>query len=226
MNRNTTQEDNLEKNIETLADSQNQAGNEEVAPQGGGVTDGLEGDSERIESEAAKPENQESSVEELLKEELEKLRGEMENYRDSWQRERAEFINYKRRTAHELLNARTEAVRSFIHGLLQPLDNLELVTNTKTENQELKAFIEGVAMIKKELLGVMEKEGVKKLIPLGEPFDPMIMEAISSEESEEYAEEKVIEVYQPGYYFMEGENKHAIRPARVKVGKPLSTHSS
>jgi molecular chaperone GrpE len=169
-------------------------------------------------------ENPESKVEltreEILELDLKKVKEEAENYKDSWQRERAEFVNYKKRTAFELLNSRKEAVRQFIHDLLHPLDNLELVSNVKTENVELKAFVDGVAMVKKEFIGIMDREGVKKMEPIGEVFDPMTMEAISSEESDEYKEEIVIEVFQPGYYFLDGEVKHSIRPARVKVGKP------
>jgi molecular chaperone GrpE len=112
--------------------------------------------------------------------------------------------------------------KNFIHDLLNPIDNLELVTNVTTEIPELKAYVDGVNMVKKELLSVIEKEGIKRLNPVNESFDPMLMEAINSVESEEYKEETVVEVYQPGYYYLDGENQHSIRPARVKVGKPLS----
>jgi molecular chaperone GrpE len=170
---------------------------------------------ENIQTEAA-------SAESALELELKKAKEEALNFKDSWQRERAEFTNYKRRTASELLNSRKEAVKNFIHDLLNPIDNLELVTNVTTEIPELKAYVDGVNMVKKELLSVIEKEGIKRLNPVNESFDPMLMEAINSVESEEYKEETVVEVYQPGYYYLDGENQHSIRPARVKVGKPLS----
>lgn len=170
---------------------------------------------ENIQTEAA-------SAESALELELKKAKEEALNFKDSWQRERAEFTNYKRRTASELLNSRKEAVKNFIHDLLNPIDNLELVTNVTTEIPELKAYVDGVNMVKKELISVIEKEGIKRLNPVNESFDPMLMEAINSVESEEYKEETVVEVYQPGYYYLDGENQHSIRPARVKVGKPLS----
>ncbi|MCG9873571.1 MAG: nucleotide exchange factor GrpE [Leptospiraceae bacterium] len=170
---------------------------------------------ENIQTEAV-------SAESSLELELKKAKEEALNFKDSWQRERAEFTNYKRRTASELLNSRKEAVKNFIHDLLNPIDNLELVTNVTTEIPELKAYVDGVNMVKKELLSVIEKEGIKRLNPVNESFDPMLMEAINSVESEEYKEETVVEVYQPGYYYLDGENQHSIRPARVKVGKPLS----
>lgn len=162
----------------------------------------------------------ELTPEEKMQIEINKLKEEVENLKDHWQRERAEFINYRKRTAHELLNSKKEAVRNFIHDLLHPLDNLDIVTNVKTESPELKAFVDGVNMVKKDFLSIIDREGVKRMEPLNQPFDPVTMEAISSEESEDYREEIVIEVYQPGYYYQEGESIHSIRPARVKVGKP------
>jgi molecular chaperone GrpE len=155
-----------------------------------------------------------------LQEELKKAQKDALEFKDSWQRERAEFMNYKRRTASELLNSRKEAVKNFIHDLLNPIDNLERVSMASTENPELKAFVDGVNMVRKEFISIVDREGIKRLDPLNESFNPMLMEAINSVESEEYKEERVIEVYQPGYFYLDGDKKHSIRPARVKVGKP------
>ena len=174
------------------------------------------------ESSTENTQTEEVIEENSLENQLKKAQEEALNFKDSWQRERAEFTNYKRRTASELLNSRKEAVKNFIHDLLNPIDNLERVGMVKTEIPELKAFVDGVNMVKKELISFIEKEGIKRLEPLNASFDPMLMEAINSVESEEYKEETVIEVYQPGYYFLDGENQHSIRPARVKVGKPLA----
>lgn len=192
--------------------------NESEGPESGSQTEDLSSGSQVDSGEQV-----ELSQEEKLELEIKKLKEEVENYRDSWQRERAEFTNFKRRTAQELLNSRKEAVRNFIQGLLSPFDNLDHVTNVKSELPELKAFVDGVVMVKKEILSILDREGVKKLEPVGESFDPMMMEAIASEESDSVTEEIVSEVYQSGYYFQDGEMKHSIRPARVKVSKPKST---
>ncbi|MCU0823424.1 MAG: nucleotide exchange factor GrpE [Leptospira sp.] len=157
-----------------------------------------------------------------LEQELESAKKEIETLKDSWLRERAEFQNYKRRTAMDLLNARKESIKKFAEGLLSALDNLERVSIVPNPTPEVTAFVDGVLMVQKELISVLEREGIKRLDPKGQPFDPMIMEAIASEESAEYTEETVVETYQPGYYHEDGEHKHSIRPARVKVGKPQS----
>ncbi|GBF51413.1 heat shock protein GrpE [Leptospira ryugenii] len=157
-----------------------------------------------------------------VEQELDKAKKEIDTLKDSWLRERAEFQNYKRRTANDLLNARKESIKRFAEGFLGALDNLERVTSVTNASDEVKAFIDGISMIQKEFLGVLEKEGIKRLDPTGIAFDPMFMEAIVSEESPDFQEETVVETYQKGYYFEDGDSKQPIRPARVKVGKPQS----
>ncbi|AOP35850.1 nucleotide exchange factor GrpE [Leptospira tipperaryensis] len=152
--------------------------------------------------------------------ELETAKKEIESLKDSWARERAEFQNYKRRSAQEFGSIRKEAVKSLVTGFLNPIDNLERVATTKTVSEELKPFVDGVAMVLKEFYSVLEKSNVVRFDPKGESFDPMSMEALSSEEDDQYAEETVIEVYQPGYFYKENEEKFALRPARVRIGKP------
>ena len=75
-------------------------------------------------------------------------------------------------------------------------------------------------MIKNEFYSVLQKENIQKTDPLNKPFDPMSMEAIAADESEDYTEETVIEVYQAGYEFVENNERITLRPSRVKVGRP------
>ncbi|WP_078125812.1 nucleotide exchange factor GrpE [Leptospira alexanderi] len=155
-----------------------------------------------------------------LQTELEAAKKEVESLKDSWARERAEFQNFKRRSAQEFVSIRKEAVKSLVSGFLNPIDNLERVGATQSPSEELKPFVDGVAMILKEFYSVLEKSNVIRFDPKGESFDPMSMEALSSEEGDQYSEETVIDVYQAGYYYKENEDKFTLRPARVRIGKP------
>ncbi|EKS10405.1 nucleotide exchange factor GrpE [Leptospira santarosai] len=174
------------------------------------------------ETEAAQAEAAAEAVnsELSLQTELEAAKKEVESLRDSWARERAEFQNFKRRSAQEFVSIRKEAVKSLVSGFLNPIDNLERVGATQTNSEELKPFVDGVTMILKEFYSVLEKSNVVRFDPKGESFDPMSMEALSSEEGDQYSEETVIDVYQPGYYYKENEDKFTLRPARVRIGKP------
>ncbi|TGK07415.1 nucleotide exchange factor GrpE [Leptospira semungkisensis] len=166
--------------------------------------------------EVKKPE----TAEDTLRKELETAKKEIESLKDSWTRERAEFQNYKRRTAQEFSNIKREAVKSLVAGFLNPIDNLDRVGAGVSVTDELKPFVDGVGMILKEFYSVLEKSNVFRQVPQGEPFDPTLMEALSSEEGDQYSEETVIEVYQAGFYIKENEDKFSLRPARVRIGKP------
>lgn len=155
-----------------------------------------------------------------LEEEINKLKIENSSLKDSWLRERAEFQNYKRRTAGEFMTIKREAVKSFVIKMLNPLDNLERVGIGTEVSEELKSFINGINMIKNEINSILVKENIHKIDAVGKPFDPMCMEAIAAEESEQYNEEIVLEVYQAGYQFVENNDKYTLRPARVRVGRP------
>lgn len=160
------------------------------------------------------------SVEETLRKELDIAKKEIESLKDSWTRERAEFQNYKRRSAQEFSNIKREAVKSLVTEFLNPIDNLDRVGSGVNVTEELKPFVDGVTMILKEFYSVLERSNVFRQYPQGEAFDPTLMEALSSEEGDQYKEETVIEVYQAGFYIKDNEDKFSLRPARVRIGKP------
>jgi molecular chaperone GrpE len=103
----------------------------------------------------------ENSVVALLKEELEKAKQKIASLEDSFLRERAEFQNYKRRTAAEYAKIKGEAVKNFIIKILNPIDNLERVGTGVNVTEETKPFIDGVGMILRDINGILEKENDK-----------------------------------------------------------------
>ncbi|HMX58808.1 MAG TPA: nucleotide exchange factor GrpE, partial [Leptospiraceae bacterium] len=128
--------------------------------------------------------------------ELEKAKAEAMDMRDSWNRERAEFQNYKKRMIHEMGRARSQAVKSFVSGLLPVIDNLNQVLLAKSEDPAVKNFVIGVEMIRSEFLKVLNKENIQSFRPLDQAFDPMRMEAVALDESESVDSPKVVEVYE------------------------------
>jgi molecular chaperone GrpE len=152
---------------------------------------------------------------------LQKCQQESAQLRDSWTRERAEFLNFKKRSAQEQIRLRSISVANFVKNLLPVLDNLERVVGAQSEDPAVKNFIVGAQMIHQEFVAVLEKEKIKPLRANGQPFDPNVMEAIASESVEGLEKDTVLEVYEEGYYMEADETeKYVIRPSRVKVGKP------
>ena len=164
--------------------------------------------------------NEDDNKNQNLENEIEKLKKESEEYKDSWMRERAEFQNYKKRVLQDIENSKKNTIRKIMENLLNPIDNLERMSQNQKTSEELKPFLDGMEMIKKEFYSALEKDNIFKISPLNEAFDPSKMEALSSEESKEYAEETVIEVYQAGYILKNNDDEIILRPSRVKIAKP------
>ncbi len=167
-------------------------------------------------------ENQGELIESLTKD-LDEAKREVQELKDAWARERAEFINFKKRSSAELGKSRVYAVSKFAGSLLSVLDNLDRVLGVKSSDGSVASFLEGVQMIRQEFVSVLERENIKAIQPVDAPFDPFIMEAIASEEREGLETDTVVDVYQAGYYMEYGDGeKQIIRPARVRVGKAPS----
>ena len=127
----------------------------------------------------------------------------------------ADFANYKKRTASEKLQI-SEVVKMDVLGRILPvIDNFERALKAPTDavSDDVHSFIEGYEMIYKQLMAVLEKEGVTKIEAVGKPFDPNYHHAVMRVPSDEYDDDIVVEVLQEGYLLGE----KTLRPAMVKV---------
>ncbi len=150
-----------------------------------------------------------------LREELETVKSQADEYLDGWQRARAEFANYKKRTTREQEEARERIAGETISKYLGVVDDLERALRERPAEDDTAAWAEGIELIYRKLVALLESEGVRKIAAEGEQFDPMLHEALSHEESGDHKEGQVIEVIQPGYRMGE----RVLRPALVRVAK-------
>jgi molecular chaperone GrpE len=92
------------------------------------------------------------------------------------------------------------------------LDNFERAIQQATEEEKSTPFGKGVLMIEQQLRKALEKEGVKRIEALGEPFNPEFHEALAHIPSDQ-EENTVTAIIQNGYIM----NDKVLRPARVAV---------
>lgn len=163
----------------------------------------------------------ELNIEELKKklEDCEKLKNE---YLAGWQRERADFLNYKRDEWERLGGILKFAGEGLILKILPILDNFEIVTKKLPENLKNNESVKGILQIKAQLQNFLKSQGVEEVESLGKKFDPSFMEAVeevnpASASAEVSAGEAgiVIEEIQKGYKL----HGKVLRPARVKTSK-------
>jgi molecular chaperone GrpE len=160
----------------------------------------------------------------LTREQVEALRAERDELADQLLRKRAEFDNFRRRVERERQAAGTDAVAALLKDLVPTLDNLDRALETRGGDAD--TVRQGVEMIRRGLLSLLEARGVTIEDPTGAPFDPLRHQALAHEPAPGHPEGTVVEVYQKGYSYMD----RLLRPALVKVAKsatpaPEDVHS-
>lgn len=156
---------------------------------------------------------------EALLEKLEKLEQQAEQYRDQALRSQAEAENTRRRASRDVENAHKFALEKFAAELLPVLDSLEKAVEVASASEGAESIAEGVELSLKLFLSVLEKHGIERIDPTGEPFDPQVHEAMTMVPSEHAEPNSVLEVMQPGYLL----NGRVVRAAKVVVAKAPDT---
>jgi len=154
-----------------------------------------------------------------LLERLEKLEEQAEHYRDQALRSQAEAENIRRRATRDVENAHKFALEKFAAELLPVLDSLEKAVEVAAESEGAESIAEGVELSLKLFLSVLEKHGIERIDPTGEPFDPQVHEAMTMVPSEHAEPNSVLEVMQRGYLL----NGRVVRAAKVVVARAPDT---
>lgn len=131
---------------------------------------------------------------------------------DKYLRLMAEYDNFKKRTQKEKEETFDYAVANTVEKLLPVIDNLERATQSLAE-EEKNTFSEGVEMVQRQLLEILEKIGVSKIEAQDKEFDPNIHNAVMHIDDESAGTNVVVEEFMKGYKFKD----KVIRYSMVKV---------
>jgi molecular chaperone GrpE len=146
---------------------------------------------------------------------LEKKAIELKEANDKYLRLVAEFENFKKRSSRDQLEYMKYAYEPVLREILPILDNLERAYFHSKESQDIEKFIEGLQLILKQGQEALTKLGVSPIPAKGELFDPMKHQAISQVETDEIAENHVVDEISKGYLFKD----RVLRPSMVSVSK-------
>lgn len=141
--------------------------------------------------------------------------------KDQALRGQAEAENVRRRAARDVENAHKFALEKFAADLLPVIDSLEKAVESAqlgaetTDAGAANAMGEGVELSLKLFQDVLEKVGVVRIHPVGEPFDPRLHEAMAMVENPDAEPNSVLDVMQAGYSL----NGRLVRAAMVVVSK-------
>lgn len=150
-----------------------------------------------------------------LKHELDKAKKEAAHNLDGWQRERAEFSNYRKRIERDQAQDRQVITGSIIKKYLVILDDLERALKNRPTGGDGAGWAEGIELIRRKLIAILDAEGIERINQNKVQFDPQLHEAISSEENPDFESGEIIEVVQQGYKL----GDRILRPAMVRVAR-------
>ena len=137
------------------------------------------------------------------------------DFKEGWQRERADYSNYRKRTERQHSEALQDATVHLLRKFLPIIDDLErAIENIPIEFRDA-AWYEGVTLIQRNVEKFITENNIEEIDPLGSEFDPNFHEAIGTEEAAEFSSNQVSDTLQKGYQI----NGRIIRPALVKVAK-------
>ena len=156
-------------------------------------------------------ESQEQAGDEAAPDPLAEAQRERDEYLALARRTQADFENYRKRAAREAAAAGQRAKTGLVGELLPAIDNLERALSSAEDGDS--GLAKGVALVHSELIGVLERGGVKAFEPAGERFDPTLHEALSTRSEDGTEPGVVLDVAQKGYRLGDS----VIRPARVVV---------
>jgi molecular chaperone GrpE len=137
-----------------------------------------------------------------------------EQYLEALQRERASFINYRRRVDQERQELAQYAAANLLKKLLPVMDDFDrALAAIPEEERKGNKWVEGIELIDRKLHSIIEGEGVEEIPALGQPFDPNVMEAVAFDDEGSGGEDTVSAVFANGYKLRD----RVLRPAMVKV---------
>ncbi|MCL5011017.1 MAG: nucleotide exchange factor GrpE [Patescibacteria group bacterium] len=158
-------------------------------------------------------EQENTNEQENVPTELEERKKLCDEYLAGWQRERADFLNYKKDEAQRIGSVIYYAKKNLLFGVLAILDNLQRAKDHLPENIKGTDWGKGFSQIENQFGDFLKSEGIEEIPAQDAQFNPEMHEAIEEIEGEESG--RVAQVIEKGYTI----NGKLLRPAKVKVNK-------
>ena len=138
-----------------------------------------------------------------------------DEYREQLLRKTAEFDNYRKRVDRERRDLANYAAIDLLEQLLPSIDGLERALQVDTKLGKVETYRDGIELIHRQLMELLQKHQVTPLETAGVDFDPHFHEAVAHETSADHRDGEIIEELRRGYLL----GDRLLRPAMVKVAK-------
>ncbi len=148
-----------------------------------------------------------------LKDELEKVKRERQEYLDGWQRAKADAINMRKESESSSRRTSEMLREALVHDIIPALDSFDMATQSETWNAVADGWRSGMEMVREQLLGALKNHGVERFGKIGEQYDPHIHDAVQETDELPGKPHEIVKVLRYGYRTGE----RILRPAQVIV---------
>ena len=145
---------------------------------------------------------------------LEEAEREREQFKSMAARAQADLVNYRRRAEEEKEEVQRSAKSNLLMKTLSTVDDLDRAI-AMMPTDESAGWAEGIQLVRRNVVNMLDTEGVTKVESLGKPYDPAFAEALLFRETEDGEEGTVVEVFREGYMYKD----RVLRAAQVVVAK-------
>lgn len=157
--------------------------------------------------------DKETKKESKVQDQIAKLTSDVEHWKNEYYRAYADMKNLREAVEKDHREAIKYRAAGFVENLLPILDGFHMALQCKATSQEMQNFLTGFEFIYRNMVSVLEAEGVAEISPkVGDQFDPNTMSAIETVE-DEGKPNRVMKVNVCGYKL----HDHLIRPSIVVV---------
>jgi molecular chaperone GrpE len=150
---------------------------------------------------------------ETATERLEALERETEDLLDRLKRVTAEYENYRKRIAREQLEWHGRALEGLVLDLLPVQDSFDRAIESADDSSDAASVLHGMKLVRRQLVGALERHGVRPIEAIGKPFDPQLHEAFSSR--------PVMEGEEPGTIVVEIEKGYVMGDRTIRATKGI-----
>ena len=153
-----------------------------------------------------------------LEKQLEELSAEKLGIFEQLQRVSADYANFQKRAPKQVADSVAYEKKAILRSLLTPVDNFEHAlshASTASGEEAMDNIIKGIQLVFDHMLDALKTHGVRQIDALGQPFDPILHEAMMRRSEPDKDDNSVLEVYQAGYMI----GDQVLRPSKVIVNK-------
>ena len=173
-----------------------------------------EDDAEELQAEGGEDETLAGDEADDLQARLEEAEREREQFKSMAARAQADLVNYRRRAEEEKEEIQRSAKSALLMKMLSTVDDLDRAI-AMIPTDESAGWAEGIQLVRRNVVNMLDTEGVTKVESMGEPYDPAYAEALLFRETEDGEEGTVVEVFREGYMYKD----RVLRAAQVVVAK-------